>query len=81
MTKEMLFKTARLRPDIDKIWTPKGFEPGEIVSVRYWKHEYDATTRVHRPIYVIAKSSDFDRQLADGRFSTVFNSALDSFVL
>lgn len=79
--KESLYKTARLRPDVTKEWTPTGFEPGEIVAVKYWKHEYLVTTGRTHPIYMIAKSQDFEKHVAEGSFATVFNTALDSFSL
>lgn len=80
MLKERLYKTARIRMDIgfDHI---QGMLPGEIVAVKYWKHDYDVTTGIYRPIYFIAKTSEFDHHLDEGTFSTVFNSALEDFCL
>ena len=79
--KEALYTTARLRPDIEKTWTPSGFEPGEVVAVKYWHHAYDATTRMYRPIFYIAKTNNFEQHFANGSFATVYNAALDSFVI
>lgn len=78
--KERLYKTARIRRDIgfDHI---QGMLPGEIVAVKYWKLEYDVTSRIYRPIYFIAKTPDFERHVEEGTFSTVFNSALEEFCL
>lgn len=79
-TKEHLFKTATIRMDIgfDHI---NQMRPGEIVAVKYWKHEFDATTNMFRPVYLIAKTQDMARHFEEGTFATVFNSALENFVL
>ena len=76
---EHLNKTAILRPDIDPTWTPSGFAPGERVHVRYWKHQYDATSGFYRALYLIGKTADLDRHIAEGEFSCVFNVALQDF--
>lgn len=78
LNKEQLYKTARIRKDVgfDHI---AGMMPGEVVAVKYWKHDYDVTSGIHRPIYFIAKTADFDFHLNEGSFSTVFNAALEDF--
>ena len=80
VAKERLYRTARIRTDIgfDHI---QGMLPGDVVAVKYWKHEYDVTSGGYRPIYFIAKTNDFERHIAEGAFSTVFNSALEAFCL
>jgi hypothetical protein len=78
--KEQLYKTAMIRKDIgfDHI---QGMLPGEIVAVKYWKHVYDGTTTIYRPLYYIAKTNDFERHIKEGSFATVYNSALENFCL
>jgi hypothetical protein len=78
--KETLYKTAKIRMDIgfDHI---QGMLPGEIVAVKYWKHVYDVTSGIYRPVYLIAKTNEFERHVKEGTFSTVFNAALENFCL
>ena len=78
-TKEHLNKTARLRPDLDTQWTPRGFVPGERVHVRYWRHQYDHFSRGYRALYIIVKTANLEKHIEDGEFSCVYNAALTDF--
>lgn len=51
MTKEQLFSTARIRADLPHV--PEGFEPDQIVSVRYFTHAYNPPHGVTEAVYVI----------------------------
>ena len=78
--KEQLYRTARIRKDVgfDHI---AGMLPGEILAVKYWMHGYDQTSGIYRPIYLIAKSQDFEQHVKDDTFATVYNAALEDFCL
>lgn len=80
-SKDSLYRTARLRPDIHKQWMPAGFEPGEVVAVKFWMRAYDVTSQTFRRLFLIAKTQDFEHHIEHGSFSTVYDAALDSFCL
>lgn len=75
-TGEHLNKRGRLRPDMEPAWAPAGFAPGQLVHVRYWRHEYDPCSRGFRALYIIAKSQNLEKHIQDGEFSCVYNAAL-----
>jgi hypothetical protein len=79
--KEALYKTARIRPDIQKQWVPVGFEAGEFVAVRYLTHQYEAFTKTTAAVYLVAKTNDFPKHIAEGSFCHLFEAALDNFTL
>jgi hypothetical protein len=80
MSHEHLYKTARIRTDIG-FTDIQDMLPGELVAVKYWKHAFDKTSDMYRPVYYIAKSQNFKRHFEEGTFATVYDCLLERFVL
>jgi hypothetical protein len=72
------YKTAFIRQDIGFPHI-SGMLPGECVAVKYLRHAYAG--RHLTPLYMIAKTNDFDRHVKEGTFATVYQAALERFVL